>query len=60
MCNEKVYLPELLRVRGEQRESADPEAAAHDYRQAIELARTMGARSLEARAAESLATVATG
>jgi hypothetical protein len=54
---EKVYLPELLRVRGEQRQNADPEAAAQDYREAIELAGRMGAKSFEARAAASLAAV---
>lgn len=52
---EKVYLPELFRVRGEQRESVEPDEAARDYRDAAELARAMGARSLEVRAAESLA-----
>jgi tetratricopeptide (TPR) repeat protein len=56
--HENVYLPELLRVRGEQRERADPEAAARDYREAIELARGIGARSFEARAAGSLAASA--
>ncbi|HET9930254.1 MAG TPA: hypothetical protein VFQ35_06195, partial [Polyangiaceae bacterium] len=54
---ENVYLPELLRVRGEQRQSADPDAAARDYRDAIELAQRLGARSFETRAAESLAAV---
>lgn len=54
---EKVYLPELIRVRGEQREDTDPAAAAGDYRAAIELARATGARSLELRAAGSLAAV---
>ena len=52
--NERVYLPELLRIRGEQLERTDPAAAARDYREAIELARSTGARSLERRAAESL------
>lgn len=58
--NESVYLPELLRIRGEQIEGADPAAAERDYREAIELARTTGARSLEQRAAESLAALAAG
>jgi adenylate cyclase len=54
---EKVYQPELVRVRGEQVEDTDPAAAASDYRAAIELARAIGARSLELRAAESLAAM---
>lgn len=55
---ENVYLPELLRFRGEQREHADRDAAMKDYRDAVELSARMGARGLEARAAESLATLA--
>ncbi|MET0592450.1 MAG: AAA family ATPase, partial [Polyangiaceae bacterium] len=47
--DEKVYLPELFRVRGEQREKGDPTTAAKDYREAMELARAMGAASFEAR-----------
>jgi tetratricopeptide (TPR) repeat protein len=58
--DEKVYLPELLRVRGEQRGKADRDAAARDYREAIELAREMGAASFEARARESLAAMSDG
>jgi hypothetical protein len=58
--DESVFLPELLRIRGEQLESTDPAAAARDYREACELARSMGARSLERRAADSLATLAAG
>jgi hypothetical protein len=57
--NESVYLPELLRVRGEQRAMTDPAAAMRDYREAIELAHTTGARSLEQRAVESLAALGT-
>jgi hypothetical protein len=53
---ERVYLPELLRMRGGLRERTDP-GAAEDHRQAIELARATGARSLERRAADSLATL---
>lgn len=53
--NETVYLPELLRMRGEQLELSDPESAARDYREAIERARSAGARSLEQRATEALA-----
>jgi DNA-binding winged helix-turn-helix (wHTH) protein len=51
--NERVYLPELIRMRGELREHGD--AAAQDYREAFELARATGAKSLEQRAADSLA-----
>jgi DNA-binding winged helix-turn-helix (wHTH) protein len=52
--NESVYLPELLRMRGEQRQGTDPAAASRDYREAIERARSAGARSLEQRAIASL------
>ncbi|HEX3598068.1 MAG TPA: AAA family ATPase [Polyangiaceae bacterium] len=52
--NERVYLPELLRMRGELCEGTDPTAAGRDYREAIELARATGARSLEQRASDSL------
>jgi DNA-binding winged helix-turn-helix (wHTH) protein len=48
--NERVYLPELLRVRGEQRPL---QAAQQDYREAVELARRHGLRSQELRALES-------
>jgi hypothetical protein len=51
---ETVYLPELLRVRGEQLEASDRAAALQDYRQAVELARSIGARSFEQRATASL------
>jgi DNA-binding winged helix-turn-helix (wHTH) protein/tetratricopeptide (TPR) repeat protein len=54
---ELVFLPELLRLRGEQSESTGPAAALADYREAVSLARASGARSLEARAAESLAAL---
>jgi hypothetical protein len=57
--DERVYLPELLRIRGEQLEAADRAAAANDYRQAIELARALGARSLETRAVAALAALDT-
>jgi hypothetical protein len=53
--NESVYLPELIRMRGEQRQRTDRAAALRDYREAIELARASGARSLEERATQSLA-----
>jgi DNA-binding winged helix-turn-helix (wHTH) protein len=55
--NERVYLPELIRIRGEQLEPTDPAAAARDYREALDLARSTGARTLEQRAAESLEAV---
>jgi hypothetical protein len=51
--HESVYLPELIRIRGEQLAPTDPAAAASDYRLAIELARATGARSLEQRAMDS-------
>jgi hypothetical protein len=54
--SERVYLPELLRMRGELRDPGDARAAA-DHREAIELARETGARSLEQRAAEGLAAL---
>jgi adenylate cyclase len=57
---ELVYLPELLRLRGEQLESTDATAAARDYQEAIALARATGARSLEQRAGESLARLGHG
>jgi hypothetical protein len=53
--DESVYLPELLRMRGEQ--DTDPAAADRDYREAIELARSQGARSLEQRATGNLAAL---
>lgn len=55
--NESVYLPELLRMRGEQLEATDRAAAGRDYRAAVELARATGARSLERRAAANLAAL---
>ncbi len=54
--SERVYLPELLRLRGQLREPTDPRAA-EDHLQAIELARSTGAQSLERRAADSLAAL---
>jgi hypothetical protein len=56
--NESVYLPELLRIRGQQLEATDPAGAARSYREAIDLARATGARSLEQRATENLAALA--
>ena len=56
--DESVYLPELLRMRGEQRQGADRAAANQDFREAIDRARAAGARSLEQRATASLAALA--
>jgi hypothetical protein len=53
--SERVYLPELLRMRGELLETTDSDAARRDYREAVELAASTGARALEQRASESLA-----
>ena len=47
--NESVYLPELLRLRGEQLEQSDAAAAAQAYRQALDLAQATGSRSFERR-----------
>jgi hypothetical protein len=55
--NETVYLPELLRMRGEQLELTDPASAMRAYREAIDRARSAGARSFEQRATESLAVL---
>lgn len=52
--NEIVYLPELLRVRGEQRSETDPLQAERDFEEAIRLAQNMGAQCLELRATGSL------
>jgi hypothetical protein len=58
--NESVYLPELIRIRGEQLEATDPAAAARDYRESIQWARASGALSLERRAVDRLATLEAG
>lgn len=52
--DEVAHLPELLRIRGEQRAKTDPDDAKQSYEQAIALARSSGARELEKRARESL------
>ena len=54
---ERIFLPELLRLRGELRAAggAEPAAVESDLREAIALAGEMGARLLELRAATSLA-----
>jgi hypothetical protein len=52
---ERVYLPELLRVRGEQRATIDE--ALRDHEEAVELARSTGALAFERRAEEGLAAL---
>ncbi len=54
---ERIYLPELLRLRGELRAACESEPAAveSDLREAVALAREMGARLQELRATTSLA-----
>jgi 3-hydroxyisobutyrate dehydrogenase-like beta-hydroxyacid dehydrogenase len=59
--DELIYRPYLLRLRGELRVKSDSggkanfELAAQDFHEAIELAQSMGAKSLELRATTSLA-----
>jgi len=59
--DELIYRPEVLRLRGELRLRADAEGEVHfdlaeqDFREAIDLSRTMQAKSLELRATTSLA-----
>jgi len=57
--DEAVYFPELLRVRGEQLEGTALDVAIRDFEQGVSLARAAGARSLERRAMESLASART-
>jgi len=54
---DRLLLPELLRLRGELRAAcgAEPAAVESDLREALALAREMGARLSELRAATSLA-----
>ncbi len=54
---ELVFLPDILRLRGEQAASTSQEAALADVREALALARASGAKSLERRALESLAAL---
>jgi DNA-binding winged helix-turn-helix (wHTH) protein len=54
--NENVYLPELLMLRGDLRTEAGSANAEQDYRDALELARSLGARSSELRATTKLKT----
>jgi tetratricopeptide (TPR) repeat protein len=54
--DERIYRPEVLRLRGELRlRAADRERAAEDFREAIACARGMGAKSFELHATASLA-----
>jgi len=53
--DERVYRPEILRLRGELRLSlGDAELAETDYREAVALAVSMGAKAWELRATTSL------
>jgi class 3 adenylate cyclase/tetratricopeptide (TPR) repeat protein len=53
---ERVYLPEMLRIRGELRlKQGNAELAQTDFREAIALAQRMSAKSWELRATMSLA-----
>jgi DNA-binding winged helix-turn-helix (wHTH) protein len=54
---ERIFQPELVRLRGQLCESTDPASAAGSYLEAIALAHEMGARSLELRAAIDLVSV---
>jgi predicted ATPase len=52
----RYYRPEALRTRGELRlKLGEPELAATDFREAIALAHSMGARASELRTTMSLA-----
>jgi len=54
--HELVYRPEILRLRGELRlKHGQIELAESDFREAIDLARSMGAKAWELRATTSLA-----
>jgi len=54
--DELVFRPEIFRVRGELRlKQGQTELAATDFREAIALARSMGARAWELRVTMSLA-----
>lgn len=57
MPGERLFIPELLRLRGELRAAGGVDAAVveADFRAAIALAREMGAKLRELRAATSLA-----
>jgi hypothetical protein len=54
---ELLFESEYLRIRGELLEPTDPASAADQYREAIESARRITARSLELRAANRLASL---
>src|SRR5262249_40906862 len=59
--DEAIFRPNLLRMRGHLRLQSDSESAAHlkqaerDFREAVEVAHRIGAKSLELRASTSLA-----
>lgn len=55
--DERIYLPELLRLRGELRAAseAEPAVVESDLREAVTLAHEMGAKLQELRATTSLA-----
>jgi DNA-binding winged helix-turn-helix (wHTH) protein/tetratricopeptide (TPR) repeat protein len=59
--DERIYRPEMLRLRGELKLASEPHGRAHfglaekDFREAIEIARTQSAKSWELRATTSLA-----
>ena len=55
-CEELVYRPETLRIRGELRlKQGDLQLAEADFRESISLARSMGAKAWELRTPMSLA-----
>lgn len=58
--DERVWLPEMLRIRGElRRRRGDDAGAASVFEEAIDVARRQGARSFELRAALGLARLRT-
>jgi DNA-binding winged helix-turn-helix (wHTH) protein len=57
--NERVFLPELLLMRGDLSAATGSETAKQDYRAALELAQSLGTRSSEMRATDRLSTRAT-
>jgi tetratricopeptide (TPR) repeat protein len=58
--DERLYLPELLRLRGLLVAATDTAAAVRAYQEAAELARAFGLPSLELRTATALASVSDG
>jgi tetratricopeptide (TPR) repeat protein len=57
---ERVWIPEILRLRGELLHSTDREEAERSLGEAIELARSQSSKSLELRAAMSLCRLRRG